>query len=104
MSSISWEGGLAIGVPFPNRSINHSLCAERVTIGRRSGYTASGDHFYSIDHSRKNFSAFENGGGHGKFFEFNMPADIGHNVIHYPDLWASPVGEYLDSLPGGHRT
>ena len=60
------------------------------------------DHYYSLDHSRKNFAAFENGGGRGKFFAFDKPQDIGHNVIHYPGLWASPVGEYLDSLPDGH--
>jgi dienelactone hydrolase len=61
-----------------------------------------GDRFYSLDHSRKNFTAFEQGGGHGKFVEFDKPVDIGHNVIHYPDLWASAVGEYLELLPGGH--
>lgn len=62
------------------------------------------DYFYSLDHSRKNFAAFESGGGRGQFFAFDMPHDIGHNVIHYPDFWASPVGAYLDSLPDGHRT
>jgi dienelactone hydrolase len=63
-----------------------------------------GDRFYSIEHSRKNFTAFEDGGGRGKFFEFDMPREMGHNVIHYPDLWAGPVAEYLDLLPRGHRT
>lgn len=62
-----------------------------------------GDGFYSLDHSRNNFAAFENGGGRGKFLAFDMPHDVGHNVIHYPDLWTNAVGEYLDSLTGGHR-
>jgi dienelactone hydrolase len=59
-----------------------------------------GDTYYSIDHSRKNFAAFEKAGGQGKFFEFDMPSDVGHNVIHYPDLWAGPVGDYLNSISG----
>ena len=59
-----------------------------------------GDHFYSIAHSKKNFAAFEKAGGQGKFFEFDRPSDIGHNVIHYPDLWAGPIGVYLNSLSG----
>jgi hypothetical protein len=61
-----------------------------------------GDIFYSIDHSRKNFAAFEKAGGQGKFIEFDVPSDVGHNVIHYPDLWAGPIGDYLNSLSRGH--
>jgi pimeloyl-ACP methyl ester carboxylesterase len=61
-----------------------------------------GDSYYSIDHSRKNFAAFENAGGHGKFIEFDVPSDVGHNVIHYPDLWAGPIGDYLNSLSRAH--
>jgi hypothetical protein len=56
-----------------------------------------GDHFYSIAHSQQNFAAFEKAGGPGKFFTFDMPSDVGHNVIHYPDLWAGPIGDYLNS-------
>jgi dienelactone hydrolase len=85
--------------------INQTLFVRGVRYDRPTIWLyGQGDHFYSMAHSRKNFAAFENGGGHGKFFEFDMPRDVGHNVIHYPDLWASPVGEYLDSLSGGHRT
>jgi dienelactone hydrolase len=58
-----------------------------------------GDSFYSIAHSRKNFVAFEKAGGKGKFVEFDKPTDVGHNVIHHPDLWTQPVSEYLDALP-----
>ncbi len=59
-----------------------------------------GDPFYSIAHSKKNFAAFEKAGGHGTFLEFDIPSDVGHNVIHYPDLWAGPIGDYLNSLSG----
>jgi dienelactone hydrolase len=61
-----------------------------------------GDIFYSIDHSRKNFAAFEQAGGQGTFIAFDVPSDVGHNVIHYPDLWAGPIGDYLNSLSRGH--
>ena len=61
-----------------------------------------GDIFYSIDHSRKNFAAFEKAGGKGKFIEFDVPSDVGHDVIHYPDLWAGPIAGYLNSFSRGH--
>jgi dienelactone hydrolase len=61
-----------------------------------------GDLYYSIDHSRKNFAAFEKAGGQGKFIDFDVPSDVGHNVIHYPDLWAGPIGDYLKLLSEGH--
>jgi hypothetical protein len=34
----------------------------------------------------------------GSFFEFDMPSEVGHNDIHYPDLWGGPIGDYLNSL------
>jgi dienelactone hydrolase len=84
--------------------INQTLFERGVRYDRPTIWLyGQGDHFYSIAHSRKNFATFESGGGQGKFVEFDMPRDVGHNVIHYPDLWASPVGEYLDSLPDEHR-
>jgi pimeloyl-ACP methyl ester carboxylesterase len=58
------------------------------------------DQFYSVDQSKKNFVAFEKAGGQGKFFEFDMPGEQGHEVIHYPDLWSGVVGDYLNSLSG----
>ena len=61
-----------------------------------------GDYFYSIAHSRKNFAAFEKAGGQGKFFEFNAPSNIGHNVVHYPDLWSGLIDDYLNSVSKGH--
>jgi dienelactone hydrolase len=61
-----------------------------------------GDIYYSIGYSRKNFATFEKAGGQGTFIAFDVPSDVGHNVIHYPDLWAGPVGDYLNSLSRGH--
>jgi hypothetical protein len=51
-----------------------------------------------ITRNRKNLAAFEKAGGQGKFFGFDTPGDVGHDVIHYPDLWDGPVGDYLNSL------
>jgi dienelactone hydrolase len=85
--------------------INQTLFVRGVRYGQSTIWLyGQRDRFYSMAHSRKNFAAFENGGGHGKFFEFDMPRDVGHNVIHYPDLWATAVSDYLDLLSGRHRT
>jgi dienelactone hydrolase len=59
-----------------------------------------GDHYYSIAHSKKNFAAFEKAGGQGKFFKFAMPGVEGHDVVHDPNLWSGPIGDYLNSLSG----
>jgi dienelactone hydrolase len=81
--------------------INQTLFERGARYGRPTIWLyGHGDSFYSIAHSRKNFAAFESGGGHGRFLEFDRLRDVGHNVIHYPDLWAGPVGEYLDSTAG----
>jgi hypothetical protein len=53
--------------------------------------------FYSIEHSRDNFAAFERAGGRGTFLDFEMPLGQGHNVIGNPDLWSGPVATYLDA-------
>jgi dienelactone hydrolase len=57
-----------------------------------------GDTFYSIAHSRDNFSAFEKAGGRGAFYEFDMPPGRGHFVLNHPDLWSGPIDRYLKSL------
>jgi dienelactone hydrolase len=102
---VNFVGGWSSEGCVNSESINQALFVRGVRYDRPTIWLyGQGDHFYSIDHSRKNFAAFENGGGHGKFLVFDKPADIGHNVIHYPELWATAVEEYLGSLAGGHRT
>ena len=57
------------------------------------------DYFYSIEHSRKNFSAFEESGGQGTFVEITVPGqNNGHWVMSFPPLWTDNVGNYLDGL------
>ena len=58
----------------------------------------SGDQFYSIEHSRGNFAAFEKAGGQGTFLDFNLPVGRGHFVVGHPDLWSAPIDAYLGSL------
>lgn len=96
---INFVGGW-FGEKYPGAEfINQTLFESGARYNRPTIWLyGQGDLYYSMDHSRKNFAAFENAGGHGKFIEFDMPSDVGHNVIYYPDLWAGPIGDYLKSL------
>ena len=100
---INFVGGW-FGEKFPGaESVNQTLFERGARYDQPTIWLyGQGDIYYSIDHSRKNFAAFEKAGGQGKFIEFDVPSDVGHNVIHYPDLWAGPIGDYLNSLSRGH--
>jgi dienelactone hydrolase len=56
------------------------------------------DPFYSLDHSRANFAAFQAAGGKGSFFDFEVPRGNGHRVMFSPPLWTGHVDRYLDSI------
>ncbi|MGI9357323.1 MAG: alpha/beta hydrolase family protein [Rhizobiaceae bacterium] len=57
------------------------------------------DYFYSIEHSRKNFAAYEDSGGKGAFIEVTVPGqNNGHWVISVPPLWSNHVVDYLNTL------
>ena len=57
------------------------------------------DSFYSIEHSRKNFAAFENAGGKGNFVEVTVAGqNNGHWVMWIPPLWTEHVANYLDTI------
>ncbi len=56
------------------------------------------DPFYSLDHSRANFAAFEAAGGKGSFFAFEVPGGDGHRVMFSPPLWTGHVDRYLDAI------
>ncbi|MEA2907417.1 MAG: hypothetical protein QOI12_4804 [Alphaproteobacteria bacterium] len=56
------------------------------------------DPFYSLDHSRANFAAFQAAGGKGSFFDFEVPGGNGHMVMFSPPLWTGHVDRYLGSI------
>jgi pimeloyl-ACP methyl ester carboxylesterase len=56
------------------------------------------DSFYSIEHTRSNFDAFEKAGGIGEFFEFAVPGGSGHRLTGYPSLWTGAVEKYLIAI------
>ena len=56
------------------------------------------DPFYSLDHSRANFAAFQAAGGKGSFFDFEVPGGNGHMVMFSPPLWTGHVDSYLDAI------
>jgi dienelactone hydrolase len=59
-----------------------------------------GDHdpFYSLDHSRANFAAFQAAGGSGQFFDVEVPGGNGHFVMLFPQLWRGYVDRYLETI------
>jgi dienelactone hydrolase len=80
-------------------AVNQALFERGAHYGRPTIWLyGQGDPFYSIAHSRNNFAAFEKAGGQGTFFELSAPAGPGHNVLGDPDLWSSPIDNYLNSL------
>ena len=63
-----------------------------------------GDAFYTLAHSRRNFTAFQTAGGAGTFLEYMPPAGVdGHQIVSQPVLWAPAVEAYLrrQGLPTG---
>jgi dienelactone hydrolase len=61
------------------------------------------DSFYSMQHSRANFAAFENAGGQGTFLEFDVPRGDGHFLVGYEQLWSAAVADYVGSLDAGGK-
>ncbi|MGI9410939.1 MAG: dienelactone hydrolase family protein [Hyphomicrobiaceae bacterium] len=59
------------------------------------------DVYYSVDHSRENFTAFELSGGAGKFIVVTVAGDNnGHYAMAIPPLWGKHVSAYLDEIEG----
>ncbi len=54
------------------------------------------DNFYSMHHSRQNFTAFQKSGGKGRFLEATVAGDNnGHWLMSIPPLWQTHVLNYL---------
>jgi len=57
------------------------------------------DPFYSMDHSRSNFNAFQQAGGKGRFIDATVRGENnGHWVMAIPPLWNGHMDDYLDKL------
>lgn len=59
------------------------------------------DPFYTLAHSRNNFSAFEQAGGMGRFVAYPAPTPLGntgHDIYQYPLLWREDLNDYLRQL------
>lgn len=61
------------------------------------------DPYYPIGHSRSNFAAFENAGGKGNFFEFDVPGKNGHALNAYPELWVEQVEKFMSALDAAEK-
>lgn len=58
-----------------------------------------GDPYYALQHSRKNFAAFEAAGGTGQFVALPVPQSGNGHAIHTDrSLWESPVSDYLQRV------
>lgn len=82
--------------------VNRNLFNRGASFGKETLWLyASGDRFYSLAHSRKNFEAFEAAGGAGTFVD-EFPSGIGHGLWKRPDRWGPHVDAYLErlDLPG----
>ena len=54
------------------------------------------DSYYSLRHSRRNFTAFRAAGGKGAFREYEPLAGLdGHQIAAIPDLWTEALEAYL---------
>jgi len=57
------------------------------------------DSFYSLAHSRGNFSAFLTAGGQGTFLTYTRaPTLNGHFIIDEPALWTADLDDYVDRV------
>ena len=57
------------------------------------------DPYYSLSHSKDNFTAFVAAGGKGQFLSYWVPGqNSGHALIAYPRLWTDDLTRYLMSI------
>lgn len=79
--------------------VNTTLFKQGAGFGRQTLWLyGRNDPFYTIQHSRKNFEAFESAAGEGLFMEFDVPGGYGHGLIGYDALWSEPIERYLHSM------
>jgi dienelactone hydrolase len=96
---INFVGGW-LGWPCPTMgSVNRSLFNRGVAYpGESIWLYAENDAYYSLSHSRKNFTAFIAAGGRGMFHYYAVPAENGHRLPKFPLLWEKDVDAYLKHM------
>lgn len=63
------------------------------------------DPFYSIEHSQKNFRAFQGAGGSGEFVRYALGEGAnGHALLGHPELWSERVSAFVDELGRAGRS
>lgn len=97
--AINFVGGW-LGEGCPGPSVNPLLF-------QRAGRFRSGtiwlygenDPFYSMSHSRNNFSVFTAAGGQGTFHAYARASGLsGHNIINDPHLWTAQLQAFMEHL------
>ena len=100
VGAVNFVGGwLGEGCPTP--SVNPILFARAARFPSDTIWMyGENDTFYSMAHSRGNFSVFTNAGGRGTFNAYTRaPGLNGHNIMNDPHLWTGHLQVYMDSLP-----
>jgi dienelactone hydrolase len=88
-------------------AINQRLLNRGVTWGQPSLWLyGDNDLFYSLEHTRANFEAFQVAGGKGVYHDYNPPGEglNGHQIGQAPQLWTADMEAYLAErgLPSKH--
>lgn len=96
---INFVGGW-LGWPCPTMgSVNPSLFNRGATYPGDSIWVyATNDAYYSLSHSRENFTKFSAAGGHGMFYAYVVPVENGHWLPAFPDLWSKDLDAYLTHM------
>jgi dienelactone hydrolase len=96
---INFVGGW-LGWPCPTMNVvNQSLFNRGAAYpGKTIWLYAENDTYYSMTHSRKNFSAFIAAGGKGDFYEYDIPAKNGHWLPRFPNAWSKDLESYLKQV------
>jgi dienelactone hydrolase len=59
---------------------------------------ASGDRYYMLTHTERNFEAFRGAGGVGRLVEVRDLKGDGHALLYWPARWENDVADYLKTI------
>jgi dienelactone hydrolase len=99
LGAVNFVGGwLGEGCPAP--SVNPLLFERAARFSSATIWMyGENDPFYSVNHSRGNFSTFMAAGGQGTFHVYTRgPGLSGHNIINDPHLWSGDLQAFMEAL------